>query len=398
MKETKVIISGIVDATIKERQRDTEFLIFRNLQALMTYVENNPIKAKSLYITADIITKPTTEFNLLYDFTKNVFFNIDEVIYITTKDRSDKAIFQYLIDNYHLEHWNVIDGSLTRDYISSIIDGSLRTEEVDMKKKALYRVPRDSYVRDKTQEENGADEEYVDDIKYLSGIEDLPIPEVTKKEQSEPAKLIRIAGLDCYERSLFSYLSAQYLSTLDKTVIIESDVSYHRLSDIITKSDIPCLRIDIKELITDTNTVLDRVSKSTDKLICFIVKDRIKYDYSFIFNLLYNNLYNSVRYFVKEIELSTLSSINSYTIVTPPSVPDILRTLEKINLEDYHNLNILGVSLTSLGYEVQNTEAFHTLVCDVLDDKEVKTSLVNLKTMKIGGQVDYDLRSILAIG
>lgn len=397
MRDTKVIISSIVDATIKERQRDTEFLIFRNLQSLMTYVENNPIKAKSLYITAEVITKPTTEFNLLYEFTKNVFFNVDEVIYITTKDRSDKAVFQYLIDNYNLEHWNVVDGSLTRDYISSIIDGSLRTEEVDIKKKALYRVPRDSYVKDKTQED-GAKDDYIDDIKYLSGIEDLPIPEVTKKEQSEPAKLIRIAGLDCYERSLFSYLSAQYLSTLDKTIIIEADINYHRLSDIITKSDVPCLRIDIKELLTDTNNVLDRVSKSTDKLICFIVKDRIKYDYSFIFNLLYNNLYNSVRYFVKEIELSTLLNTNSYTIITPPNVPDILKTMEKINLEDYRNINIIGVNLTSLGYEVRNTEAFHTLVCDVLDDKEIKTSLVNLKTMKIGGQADYDLRSILAIG
>jgi len=43
MRQTVIVISKLVDSTLAERQRDTEFLIFKTLEELDEYSRKIPI-------------------------------------------------------------------------------------------------------------------------------------------------------------------------------------------------------------------------------------------------------------------------------------------------------------------------------------------------------------------
>ena len=60
-----IIISGMVDATIKEYQPDVEFFMFRSLEALESYLDKNPIRANLLFMTQDVVGGKNTTFSYL---------------------------------------------------------------------------------------------------------------------------------------------------------------------------------------------------------------------------------------------------------------------------------------------------------------------------------------------
>ena len=117
--KTIVVVSGLVDATIKEYQPDKDFKIFRNVEDLGEYLETNPIRAELLFFTQDVTgTAPGSTFTYLKDIvTQNDYISVDRVIYITEDDAPELSSLRYLMDTYELDNWEIIQGKLHRSFI-----------------------------------------------------------------------------------------------------------------------------------------------------------------------------------------------------------------------------------------------------------------------------------------
>ena len=137
-----VVLSGLVDSTLKEYQKDVTFFIFKTLEELDEYVTHTPIRAETLFFTRDAIPQVNTSLNYLVNILDRVFFKVDNVIYITEPDSPELKSIDFLIKDIGMSNWEVITGALTREYVTNVINGSARDDFTNTKRKAVYRVPK----------------------------------------------------------------------------------------------------------------------------------------------------------------------------------------------------------------------------------------------------------------
>ena len=121
--KTIIVISGLVDATIKEYQPDVEFKMFKNIDGLVDYLGTNPIRASLLFFTNDVVSvNPNTSFMYLKDVLEtNAYINVDKVVYITEDHSTELPSLNYLIDEYQLENWEIVTGAISRAFIHEVI-------------------------------------------------------------------------------------------------------------------------------------------------------------------------------------------------------------------------------------------------------------------------------------
>lgn len=117
--KTIIIVSGMVDATIKEFQPDTEFQIFRTFEELGNFLDRNPIRAQTLFFTNDAVGGMNSTFSYLRRLvTENDYLNVDKIVYITEEDAPELESLEYLVKEYDLNNWETITGSMSRAFIS----------------------------------------------------------------------------------------------------------------------------------------------------------------------------------------------------------------------------------------------------------------------------------------
>jgi len=384
MNNTVVIISTIVDPTIKDVQRDKDFLLFNSLTNFMAYIEGHPIRAKSLYITQDVINRPTNDLTIVYNLKKNPFFTVDETIIILDKD-TDTKVYKYLVEENKVD-WKIVSGALTRDYIYGIIDGSNRLSEVEIQHKVMYRVPRSDYVVDKLTP--GSDSTYLDDTSKLAVVENVYVPEVAISDQTKVADIIRIAGLPNKEHYLFAFLAAQYLSLSGKTILIDNDTKYHALSDIVAKSDINCTQIAIEKVLSlSAEDIVKEIRQSPNNLIILTVTERIEYDYDFLFNILWAQLKYVADYFIKTSNVDEMIQGNKYIITIPTDLPGILKTVDRIKESSTGDSIFVGVNIATIAeIHLKNSKGLSAILNDILNTDSVKSFIVNINSLKIGGE------------
>ena len=226
--KTIIVISGLVDSTIREYQPDMDFKIFKSIDSLANYLKQSPIRANILFFTKDVLGGVNAGFSALRNIVENDdFLGVDRVVYITDEQAEELDNLNYLIDEYHLENWEIIKGSMSRAFITEVINGTFRDDKFDVKRKAVYRRPRADYIKQQLRNKDSLEEEYADDDNDLADIPDVDIPETPIIESPKILKRTYIAGNNCRERTAFALLAAQYMSMTEKVIIIESDPEYH---------------------------------------------------------------------------------------------------------------------------------------------------------------------------
>ena len=65
MARTIIVISALVDATIRDGQSDTTFILKRTMEELAEHIETTPIRADYLYFTQETIPRTNTTLNYL---------------------------------------------------------------------------------------------------------------------------------------------------------------------------------------------------------------------------------------------------------------------------------------------------------------------------------------------
>lgn len=394
--KTIVVISTLVDSTIREYQPDVNFILFRNIEELDNYIASTPIRAESLFFTREIMPQVNTALNYLGSLLENPFIRTDKVIYITEEKSKELSSVRYVIETREYNNWEIVEGFLTREYVSGIINGTLRTDNVGTKRKAVYRVPREAYVREKMKSKESLNENYVDDEQDLANIPDEQAPAYIIPDTVEDGEVIHIVGDDYPERTVFAFLAAQYLSLTGKTLILERDVEYHQLGEYVTKSKVDCCIIDVSDIMHDPAKVIANIKRAPQKLICVICVPRIEYSYSFIFNVLYNNLKDNISYFVREDTFVEAPSTTDYVVAVRNDIPSVLKACENLDRSFIPNARFVGVNFQSLPEtRIVSSEQMKIIISDIMDTDRISAIILNVSTLKVKGSIDYDLKSIL---
>ena len=394
--KTIVIISGQVDATIKEYQPDVDFRIFRTIEDFGNTLDRNPIRAQTLFFTKDVVGGVNSTLSYLRKLvTENDYFTVDQVVYITEKDSEELVSVKYLIEEFGLENWDIITGPMSRVFISEVINGTFRGEKMNVKRKAVYRKPRADYVKQQLRNKDSLAEEYVDDDNDLSDIPDEEIPPMDTPEHAEHLQYMYIAGITGYERTVFAFLAAQYLSLNNKVIIVESDPEYHMLTEFSTKSGVEALHIDMTMLYENPESIISAIKGTNKNLVIVECIDRIDFDYKFICSLLYYNLIEDFTYMISEIGLGEITSNMVATVTVPSTVLGTLETGEQVDKSLVPNCRFVGVNLKHLpDIHVNSGVVMSTLLSDILSTNDIICPVVTVSSLLLNSTA-YDLGGIL---
>lgn len=397
MAKTIIVVSSYVDSTIREYQVDVHFHLFKTLDELDQYVEETPLRADELFVTNEVFPNVNTSLNYFMQLLENPFLKVDKITYITEVNSPEIASVNYIIDQKKYEGWEIVEGHLTREYVSGIINGNLRNEILNPKRKAVYRVPKETYLKERLKNRDSLEEEYEDDEKQLRGIPDMELPSTTISDSSNVCEIYKIVGADNNERTMFAFLTAQYLSFSGKTLILERDAEYHRLTEFVTKAELPnIMLVEVADLLTNPVSVIEKIRSSSAKLIVVGAIRRVHYKYSFILSILYNNLMSDVRFLVQEMSFEEAPSTEPYIAVFPATMIGVLNMAENIDLTTIHNAKFVGMDLQQLPELLINSSKTVSIILDdLLERQGTEVQLIAVTSLRIGGESSYDLRSIL---
>lgn len=398
MARTIIVVSALVDATIREGQADTTFILKHTMEELAEHIESTPVRADYLYFTQETIPHTNTTLNYLISMLENPFLKVDKVCYVTEKGAKELPSIHYIVEEKGFDNWEIVEGYLTREYVTGVITGAMRTDSFNKRRKALYRVPRAAYLQDRIKNRDSLEEPYEDVERMLKEVPPVEVPEPTISDSEEIAPIVHIAGLDTEERTALVFLLAQYLSLEGKTLIIDKDSAYHTLSEFVTKSGVECKQITVTEFLDDPERALEIIKTCSEKLICITAVERVSYSYAFLCNVLYSNLSTKISYFVREDDFDEAPLTMPYIVCVPSSVLGILKTCEQVDSNYVKLMHFVGVNLQSLPEtRILNGNTMATIISDVLETDIDETVILNIRSLKIGGESGYDLRSIIEL-
>lgn len=399
MAKTIIVVSALVDSTIRDGQPDTTFILRRTLDELAAYIETTPVRAQFLYFTKETLPHTNTSLSYLTRMLEDQFLKVDKVCYVTEPGATELPSIRYVIEERGYTNWEIVEGRLTREFVTGVITGELRTDSFNKKRRALYRVPRDAYVRDRLRSTDSLEEAYVDDEQLLQDIPPIELPVQFISTTESVAEIVHIVGEYSEERTALVLLAAQYLALSGKTLLIEKDCDYHMLTEFVTKAGIPCKCIFIKDILEDCTSALEAIRTCTERLICVVTVERTPYSYAFLSNFLYNNLSTKLSYFISEDDFSEAPSTSKQLVCIRASVVGTLSACEQLDNNYVHLMRFVGVNLRALPEtRITNGNSLAKLLSDVLDTKIEGISILNVSSLKIGGEDGYDLRGILGTG
>lgn len=396
IEKTIVIISKLVDATIREYQPDTEFLIFQTPQDFGVYVESDPVRATTLFVTSDMLTNSNSTLTYLKQLVcDNEFVNIDRVLLLMEEDHPARKSAEFIIEEEKLENWEIQTGSMTRAYVTEVINGTYRNEGIHYKRKAVYRVPRADYVKQRLRERDSLNESYADDDNDLADIPDVEVPPEIVTESVKKLEKYYIVGEESDERTAMAFLAAQYLALTGKTIIVEADCEYHTLTEFVTKSGIECQLIEVKDIYESLYGALDIIRKAENKLIVIGAIERTQFSYSFIVNLLYYSLIDDVDHFVVELPFDELPYGRNITAVAPSTIIGMLKMSEQLDKAMLNNIRFVGVNLNQLPEVHVNSGVVMSYVLrDVFSCNDILCPVVTITSLRLNGTA-YDMGTVL---
>lgn len=111
MARTIIVVSALVDATIREGQTDTTFILKHTMEELAEHIESTPVRADYLYFTQETIPHTNTTLNYLVKMLENPFLKVDKVCYITEKGAKELPSIHYIVEEKGLTIGRLLRGT-----------------------------------------------------------------------------------------------------------------------------------------------------------------------------------------------------------------------------------------------------------------------------------------------
>lgn len=391
-----IVISGKVDATIREYQSDVDFKIFHTIEELRDYVDNDPIRAQILFFTEDVVGNSNTAFSVLSGLVEgNDYLLVDRVIYICDPESSTLRSVEYLIEEKELKIWEIIRGPVTRAFIQEVINGTYRDDSYNAKRKVVVRRPRSDYIRQQLKNHSTLEETYLDDDNDLSEIPDEEVPQTFIDDAPASLQYVYIASNPSRERTAFALLAAQYISKTHRVIILESDPEYHTLTEFATKAKIEASVVTVTDIYTDVYQTIENIRKSEGNLVIVECIDRVDFDYKYLSTLLYYNLESDFDYFIVESLVEDVPEATYLTVVFPSTVTGILQVIETIDKSRVQYCDFAGVDLCDLPEtHVSSGIVMSKILCDLLTEQNLVCPVIKVTSLRLDGAA-YDFGIML---
>lgn len=400
-KEKMFIIASNVDDSIKSVTPVYDITIFSNFLKFEEYIMSTPIVLGSIIISEHELPFTSSNMARLLDILAAPFLKLSGSCIYLISETTDKDVVNSFIESNNIATIVTYQGDLSSRYISDIVSGAARMADETETEVVTYRMRASEYAMAQNVQRYQSDEDnYVTDEEALSGIPSIEEPQVEIPSIDVLSSTYYVVGKRSYERTLFTFIEAQYLSLNGKTLIVESDMLYHRLTDMVLKSDAEYEYFDVEEFIGNPMDVINRIKNSAFKLIVIGCKNRVTYDYDFIFDILSSNLMGWVDYLIKECAFSQTPYGSYYNIVCADTVPDILECCQSLAYDvDETRVVMVGVR-TSEKTEVNVTsQEMSDIVCTVLEKSVLRAEVVEAKGINLkGDEIVYDVFSLISRG
>lgn len=403
MQADKVfVVAANIDESIKRFCPSYSIQIFPDFPSLEEYVDTTPDIVYAIIVTEDVLQFTGSNMARLRAVVENPFITLtSRCIYLYSMGTSTERVKawndqnpDFLVSTYQ--------GNINDQFIIGIINGKLRDSDEQRIEEVTYRYRASEYAQDQKikryESDNSAKYETDDD--EMSGVQSVDEPAEYTPMGNVTMEEFPIVGVPGHARTCLAFIEAQYLALSSRTLIIESDVRYHRLTDMVLKSDVECLFIDVSELFSNVNLTLDKIKSSKDNLIVVGSVTDIKYDYTYLRSLLGDVLKEFIQNFVVECDFADTPYNGYYTVVFDDTLPDLLRCTDSL-LYPVNNMNtvFIGVRQNTLQPYNLSTSEIVDIICEVLSIDEVyaQTVTLNGSTIKKEDSV-YDLFSIIGRG
>lgn len=400
-KEKMFIVASNIDDSIKSISAVYDISIFPNFLAFEEFINTTPIVLGCIIISERELPFTSTNMARVLDLLSAPFLKLTgNCIYLIGEQTSRDVVSSFFEDN---EITTIIayQGDLSQRFIGDIVSGAARIADESETEVITYRMRASEYAVAQNIKKYESDEDgYVTDEEALSSIPDIPEPEIQVPSVDILTSIFYVVGKPSYERTLFTWIEAQYLSLNGKVLIIESDVMYHRLTDMVCKSSINFELIDMFEFMVNPTSIINQIKESPAKLIILGCKQRTYYDYDFTFDIIVSNLTGWIDYFIKECDFSQTPYGQFYNVVCADTVPDILECCNSLAYDvDEDKVVMVGVR-TNMQTEVNvSSHEMTDIVQTILEKHKLRAEVVEAKGINLkGDEVVYDVFSIISRG
>lgn len=400
-KEKMFIVASNIDDSVKSVTPVYDITIFPDFLKFEEYINKTPDKIGSIIISSRELPFTGVNMGRLIDCLNAPFLRLTGNCIYLIDDSVKRDVVQSFLDDSEVDNIICYQGDLSSRYIMEIVSGEGRDADESETEIVTYRMRASEYANQQVIKKYETDEDkYLTDEDNLAEVPPEPEPEVVLPSIDILTNIYYTVGANEIERTLFTFIQAQYLALNGKTLIVESDVQYHRLSDMVLKSKTPYVFINIQDFIDNCSGVLNRIKNESTNLIVLGCIDRTVYDYNFIMDLLISNLTGYVDYFVKECDYSQTPYGCNYTIVCEATVPEVLRCVNSLKYDvDETKVIMIGLRTRNLN-ELSITSSEMTSIVQVLLNKNklhaevVSAEGINLK----GDEITYDVFSLISRG
>ena len=398
-REKMFVVSEILDESIKSQTTVFDVRLFKNYVDFESFIEGTPIIINTLVITSRELPFNNSNMTRLSTTLGSPFLRIDgQVIYVIDKDYDKKVVTKFFENNNFGVSVVIYQGDITLRYVTDIVTGEARDVQENKTYEVVYRVRASEYVKKQsTLSYETLDDDYVTDEDDMEGIPEEEVPEDIVPEANLDLQLKYVCGVDREERTAIVFLLAQYLSLSSKTIIIEHDKDYHRLTEFYTKSQIGGLFINIMEIYQNVAEVINRIKQTPEKLIVIGTVERVKYDYNFLFTLLYNNLRDSVSYMIMECDFHELPYNVNTIYVSANTVPEIIKLATSIVQPVIpEKTKFIGMQMNRLNPCYVNTPEMLSILSVILEKNKLNGQVLFTGGIKLKeDNSTYDIFSIL---
>lgn len=400
-KEKMFVVAGNVDDSIKSATPVYDISIFPHFLAFEEYINTTPIVLGSIVISERELPFTNTNMAKLLDLLSAPFLKLTgQCIYLIGQETSKDMVASFLEDN-QITTVVCYQGDLSARFVMEIISGAGRLADESETEIITYRMRASDYaVAQSIKKYESDDDGYITDEEALSVIPTMEEPEVQVPSVDILTSTFYVVGKQSLERTLFTFIEAQYLSLTGKTLIVESDVKYHRLTDMAMKSSIAFAYYDIEDLMCNPSAAIADIKNSANNLIIIGCKNRFNYDYNFIMDILFSNLTGWIDYFIKECDYTQTPYGQYYSIVCADTVPDILECCNSLAYDiDPSRVMMIGVR-TSAKTSLNCSSREMTDICRlVLDKPNLRAEVVEANGIELrGDEVVYDVFSVIGRG
>lgn len=397
-KSKLFLVAECIDDSIKLRVPTYDITLFKNFVSLEKYIETTPVMIETLVITTNELPFTATNMEKLMRLLKSPFLKITgNVVYLVDRTYDVRDINK-LLEMKGITEWAIYQNEITPKFVTDIVSGVGRESNEGQVEIVTYRIRASEYVKQQnTLKYENTEGKFLTDEDLLSNVPNEEEPEDIVVSEDFETTVNYIVGQDSYERTLMVFTLAQYLSQTDKTIIVERDVKYHKLTEMVTKAGVDCELILIDSMFENVSETLLKIKGTDKKLVVLGAIDRFEYDYNFIMDLLMSNLKGSFAHIIRECDYEETPYNKTYTIVIKNTVPSLLECVSSLKYDiDEDRVTFVGMQIGDLGPVNLTSKEMENILKRALEKNRIAAQVVKARGVVLKGEeVIYDILSIL---